>query len=437
MSTKSAVTALIFLLLVTTASADNRVYTIREAYDAALKSNETLQLAEENMLQVDSKVDQAWTFLYPRVTANAAYTQFNEILPPGGGAFIFQPLGQTNASLILTQPLYTGGRTLAGLRAAKTLRESSKSDFLSTKQAVMLSVAEAYFGVLKAQKLVEVSRSALMRMERHKKVTEREAFTRKSKMNVSALLRANTLVNQARFALVRAEDGLKITRQKLSLLTNLPDDLAVSEPTPLPAPQGILETMRETALRNRDDYASAQLNQQVAREAVTITRGSHYPQISAEGGVRYQDSHPETGLDATIYYAAIKLQVPIFEGGLMKAEVAEAKSKQRQAELSSFLLKRQIESDVHESYINYQTVDSVLETAKLQFADAQKNFETVEGLFSQGLVPSLSLIDAESALSLSEKEAVSAVWDRQLAILRLEKSMGLLGKISEGKNTGR
>ena len=266
MSTKSAVTALIFLLLVTTASADNRVYTIREAYDAALKSNETLQLAEENMLQVDSKVDQAWTFLYPRVTANAAYTQFNEILPPGGGAFIFQPLGQTNASLILTQPLYTGGRTLAALRAAKTLRESGKSDFLSTKQAVMLSVAEAYFGVLKAQKLVEVSRSALMRMERHKKVTEREAFTRKSKMNVSALLRANTLVNQARIALVRAEDGLKITRQKLSLLTNLPDDLAVSEPTPLPAPQGILETMRETALRNRDDYASAQLNQQFRHE---------------------------------------------------------------------------------------------------------------------------------------------------------------------------
>ncbi len=428
MSTKSVVTALTFLLLATTAFAESKQYTLQEAYDAALQSNETLKLAEENMIQVDSKVDQAWTSLYPRVTANASYTQFDDVLPPGGGSFIFQPLGQTNASLVLTQPLYTGGRTLAALRAAKTLRESGKSDFLSTKQVVILSVAEAYYAVLKAQKVVEVSKNSLERMERHKKVTEREAATRRSKANMSALLRANTLVNQSRITLLRAEDGLRIARQKLSLLTKLPENLAVSEPAPLPAPQGGLETMRETALRNRDDYMSAQLSQQVAQEAVTITKGSHYPQISAEGGVRYQESHPETGLDATTYYAAIKLQVPIFEGGLMKAEVAEAKSKQRQAELSYFLLRRQIESDVHESYINYQTVDSVLETAKLQLVDAKKNFETVEGLFSQGLMPSLSLIDAESALSLSEKEVVSAVWDRQLAILRLEKSLGLLGK---------
>ena len=265
-------------------------------------------------------------------------------------------------------------------------------------------------------------------MERHKKVTEREAKTRKSKMNVSALLRANTLVNQARIALVRAEDGLKIARQKLSLLTKLPEDLSVADPQLLTAPAGALETLRQTAVQNRADYESAKFNQQAAGEFVTITRGAHYPQMFAEGGVRYQDSQPQTGLDATTYYAGVRLQIPIFEGGLMKAEVAEAKSRQRQAELASALLKRIIESEVHEALTNLQTFDVVLETARLQVGDAKKNFDTVESLFSEGLVSSLSLIDAEQALSLSEKELVSATWDRQLAILRLERSLGLLGK---------
>jgi outer membrane protein len=336
--------------------------------------------------------------------------------------------------LVLTQPLYTGGRTLAALRVARTLHESSRSEFSATKQVVMLEVAEAYYAVLKAQKIVDVSKDSLERMERHKKVTEREAATRRTKTNLSALLRANTLVNQSRITLLRAEDGLKIAREKLSLLTKLPEDLSVAEPPSLIAPEGPVDTLRATAVKNRADYASAQLNQQAAREFVTITEGAHYPQLSAEGGVRYQDSHPETGLDATTYYAGLRLQIPIFEGGLMKAEVAEARSKQRQAELSSVLLKRQIESEVHEVYINYQTIDSVLKTAKLQFADAKKNFETVEGLFSQGLAPSLSLIDAESALSLAEKELVSATWDRQLAIVRLEKSLGLLGMTIEKTN---
>jgi len=415
-------------LRVATASAEERVYTLQEAYEAALTKGEAIKISEENAVQAESRVDQAWTYLYPRLTANGAYTRYNEVLPPGGNGFIFQPLDQTNASLVLMQPLYTGGRTLAALRAARTMRESSRNDLSAARQGVMLGVAETYYAVLKAQKLVEVSKGSLERMERHKKVTEREAATRRSKTNISALLRANTLVNQASIALVRAQDGLKIARQKLSLLTKLPEDLAVSEPASLAAPPGTLESMRETALKNRDDYASSQLNRQVAAEFVTITAGAHHPQVYAEGGMRYQDSSPATALDATTYYGGVRLQIPIFEGGLMKAEVAEARSRQRQAELSSDLLERQVESDVHEAYINYQTIGFVLETARLQFEDAKKNFDTVEGLFSEGLVPSLSLIDAEQALSFAEKELVSATWDNQVAILRLEKSMGLLGK---------
>jgi outer membrane protein len=145
--------------------------------------------------------------------------------------------------------------------------------------------------------------------------------------------------------------------------------------------------------------------------------------------VKYQDSSPETALDATTYYGGVRLQIPIFEGGLMKAEVGEARSKQRQAGLVSDLLRRQIESDVHEAFINYQTIESVLATARLQFEDAKKNFDTVEELFSEGLVPSLSLIDAEQALSFAEKELVSATWDRQVAIMRLEKAWGCWVKI--------
>ncbi len=430
MKLQSFMICLLLPSMVTTASAADKVYTIQDAYEAALKENETVKLSEESTLQAESRVDQAESYLYPRLFADGAYTRFNEVLPPTGGGFIFQPLDQMNASLVLTQPLYTGGRTLAALRAARTTREASRSDLSTTRQTIILSVAEAYYAVLKAQKLLEVSKNALVRMERHKQVTAREAATRRTKANISSLLRANTLVNQARITVVRAEDGLKIARQKLSLLTKLPEDLAVSEPMVLVVPEEKLDSMRETALKNRDDYASSQMNREVAKEFVTITAGAHYPQMFAEGGMTYQHSHPETGLDATVYYAGVRLQVPIFEGGLMKAEVAEARSKQRQAELSSALLKRQIESEVNEAYINYQTISSVFETARLQLEDARKNFDTVEGLFSEGLVSSLSLIDAEQALSLAENELVSATWDRQVAIVRIEKSLGLLGKKS-------
>ncbi len=418
----------ILVLLADGSSAAERVYSIQDAYQSALSTNETVKISEEGLVQAESRVDQAWTYLYPRVWGQAGYTRYNEVLPPGdNGGFIFQPLSQFQAALVLQQPLYTGGRTLAALRTAQTLRESSSQGVSSTRQTILLNVAEAYYGVLKAQKIVEKSRDSVERMERHKQVTEREAATRKTKANISSLLRARTLVSQARITLTRDENSLKIARQRLNFLTALPESAQLSEPPSEVEPAETFENLKKTALENRNDYAAAKLSEKVAEENITIVRGAHYPQFYAVGAYQYTSSHPETALDGSTWYGGLRLQIPIFEGGLMRAELSEARSKQRQSVLSLQQLERSIETDVYESYVNYQTVASVLDAATMQYQDAQSNFRAVESLFAQGLVSSLALIDAQQALFLSERELVNATYDQQVAILRLKKSVGTLG----------
>ncbi len=429
MKVRTLVMCLALALCVTaTAPAEEKIYTLGDAFRSALGTNETVRIAEENVLQSESRVDKAWSYIYPRLDAFTSYTRFNETLPSEGGPFLFQPLEQVQASLVLTQPLYTGGRTLAALRTAKRLEETSRSDLSVAKQDILLRVAEAYYGVLKAEKSIEISKNSLERMEHHKQVTEREAATRKTKANLSALLRANTLVSQARINLVRAQDGLKVAREKLALLTKLPQDAHIAEPRPPEQPADDLGKLKASALKDRDDYASSKLNQTVAQENVTIVRGAHYPQLYAVAGMQYQDSQPAIFTDATSYYGGLRLQIPLFEGGLMSAEVSEARSRVRQAELSTEFLRQSIESEVNEAYVNLQTVSFVRDTAKLQLEYAKSNFDAVEGLFAEGLVSSLSLIDAEQALSLAENEEMNATYDRQLAVLRLQKSIGTLGK---------
>jgi outer membrane protein len=428
LSIQALATVFFFLMSASPVLAEEKIFTIDDAYRAALGGNETVKIAEEGVSQAEYRVDQAGTFLYPRLNGRASYTAFDETLPPGGGPFIFQPHDSYQAALVLTQPLYTGGRTLAALRTAQKLRETSITSLSVARQDTMLRVAEAYYGVLRAQKAVDISKRSLERTERHKHVTEREAATRRTKANQSALLRANSLIAQARIALVRAQDGLKVARDKLSLLTKLPPDFHVVEPAQLEQPSERLENLQKMALSHRDDYTGSQVNKSIAEENVTIVQGGHYPQLSAEAGVQYQDSRPATALDATVYYAGLRLQVPIFEGGLMKAEVSEARSRARQAELASGLLRATIESEVHEAYVNLQTVASVLDTAKLQMDYAKRNFDAVDGLFTEGLLASLSLIDAEQALTFAERELMNAGYDREIAILRLKKSIGMLGK---------
>lgn len=411
-----------------TAFAEERVYTIQDACQSAIANNELMKIAEESRTQSDYRVDQAWTFLYPRVTAQGAFTKYNKALTGAGGSIVYQPEDQLRASVVLTQPLYTGGRTLAALRTAQKLQETSGLSVSLAKQDLLLSVSEAYYAVLKAQKAVDISKRSLERMERHLRITQQEAKTRKTKANQSALLRANSLVTQARIALVRSQDGLVVSRDKLNLLTKLPQDVLLAEPASLDVPHDDLEKLRKIALEQREDYTNARMNKSIAEENVTIVQGGHYPQLYAEAGAQYSESQPEMATDATVYYAGVRLTVPLFEGGLMKAEVAEAKSKVRQTELSETFLRKSIESGVQEAYVNYQTVASVLDTATLQMEYAKGNFDAVESLFSEGLLTSLSLIDAEQALTLAERELMNATYDREVALLRLKKAVGTLGK---------
>ncbi len=425
-------TAFLISIAMSTYAAD-AVYTLEDAYRAALGTNELIKIAEEGLLQSESRVDQAWTYLYPRIVAQSAYTVYNDTLPetlPAAGGAYFQPRDQFNAALILTQPLYTGGRTFAALRIAQRMKDASTSSLSVAKQDVLLKVSEAYYGVLKAQKAVIISQQSLKRMERSRKVTERVAATRRTKANNSALLRVNMLVSQARISLIRAQDGIRVAKDKLSLLTKMPSDTVLAEPRPPDQPTASLDDLTVLALKNRDDYIASNQNKSIAAEYVTVVKGAHYPQLYAEAGLKYQNSAPDTPMDATTYYGGLRLQIPIFEGGLMKAEVSEARSKVRQAELSTDFLRKSIGSDVLEAYTGLQTVSSVLETAKLQMEYARDNFAAVEGLYDEGLVSSLSLIDAEQGLSMAELELMHATYDQQLAILRLQKSTGTLGNES-------
>ncbi len=425
------ITTFLISIAMATYAAD-AVFTIEDAYQTALGTSELVKIAEESFLQSENRIDQAWTYLYPRIVAQSAFTVYNDTLPknvPAGGSY-FQPRDQFNAALILTQPLYTGGRTLAALRTAQKMKDAGASGLSVAKQDVLLKVSEAYYGVLKAQESVIINQQSLERMERSRKVTERVANTRRTKTNSSALLRVDMLVNQARINLLRAQDGVKVAKDKLGLFAKMPPDAVLVAPRPVDPPTTSLDELKAMALKNRDDYAASLQNKSIASEYVAIVKGAHYPQLYAQAGLQYQNSAPDTLMDATTYYGGLRLQIPIFEGGLMKAEVSEARSKVRQAELSSDFLRKSIESDVLEAYTGLRRVTTIVAAAKLQQGYANDNFTAVEGLYSEGLVSSLSLIDAEQGLSMAEMELMNATYDEQLFILRLKKSTGTLGKES-------
>ena len=59
----------IIVIPLTLARAEDKTFTIEDAYQSALGGNEAVKISEEGVLQSESRVDQAWTYVYPRLEA--------------------------------------------------------------------------------------------------------------------------------------------------------------------------------------------------------------------------------------------------------------------------------------------------------------------------------------------------------------------------------
>ncbi|HWR73171.1 MAG TPA: hypothetical protein VN604_08365, partial [Nitrospirota bacterium] len=66
----------------TTAFPQERLYTLEDAYASAFRSYESVKIAEEGVIRSEAVINQAWTYLYPRLNGDAGYTRYNEALPP-------------------------------------------------------------------------------------------------------------------------------------------------------------------------------------------------------------------------------------------------------------------------------------------------------------------------------------------------------------------
>ena len=81
--------------------------------------------------------------------------------------------------------------------------------------------------------------------------------------------------------------------------------------------------------------------------------------------------------------------------------------------------------EVKNALRDLMTVDSVLENLKDQLAYAQENFILVEKQFTFGLATNIDALDANSLLHQAQKQLTNTQYDRDLAVLKLQKTVGI------------
>jgi outer membrane protein len=227
--------------------------------------------------------------------------------------------------------------------------------------------------------------------------------------------------------LIKATGTLKDSKTALKRIVGIADDLIVEEPEHIDIAPSDVEGFIKTALDHRKDYIEAGLDEDIAREAVRYAYGGFLPTVKLEGIYSIKAQNPETTFfQEDTAYATLSLSYPLFEGGLRMAEVSEAQSKLRGAELARLKLKRDIEVEINQAFNNIEAFSAALNSYKKQLQFAEEDYNMVFEQFKYGIATTVDVIDSDASLISAQRSMMNANFDLSLAVIELKYLSGTL-----------
>ena len=403
-----------------------REYALRDVYREALKNSEKIKMARENLYVAQVGKDKAWAVLIPKITAFGTYNHFSEskyVYTPD--PVLIQPDESGNWGVRADESFSVSVRELNVLEIAGQTITKNEYDLDATKSDFVLAVASAYYDVMKAKKALDIAADNMERLTQYRNSVEKRVKV--GNLTKTSLLRAEGELSGARSDYLKATNFLKFFRTVLVRITGIEDDFRLKETSPPVEDNKSLENLRNIAFDSRSDLKSYDMQTKMAEEQVKYAVGAFWPYLNLFAIYQGANQNPTSStLNRESILAGVTLNFPFFEGGLRIAELNEAKAKSRQAKLAYDDYKKNVDIELQGAYLDLQTQKGILKFLEDQLIFARDNYNAVLKQFENGLAVSLDVMDANSLLLSSEKNVVEALYNYQLAYLKIKRSNGTL-----------
>ncbi|MGH7030152.1 MAG: TolC family outer membrane protein, partial [Stellaceae bacterium] len=230
---------------------------------------------------------------------------------------------QNNVNLQVTQPVYSGGRTVAQTRQATNTVQSTRAQTLAVETSVFQAVAMAYLDVVRDQALVEVDRNNVQVLSKQLEATQ-DRF-RVGEVTRTDVAQAESSLAQAQGTLTAAEGTLAQSRAEyVRAVGRQPGRLLLPRARPtLPATREEAQTL---AANDNFSVISANFAELAARDNIDVVRGQLLPQISLVGTLSRLVAPSITLSGSREEEAAVMAQMtmPLYQGGAIYSQTRQA-----------------------------------------------------------------------------------------------------------------
>jgi outer membrane protein len=376
----------------------------------------------------------------PLVNLSGGYTRYSNVdefaltLPGLGTRTIFPNIPNAyglhaGASL----PLYTGGRIESAIAAAGQQREAAIQDRSGALNDLLLETQAAYWGLVTARESARVLAEAETAFEAHLKDAKNRFDVGVAASN--EVLAVQVERDRAELARLQAENSAAVVNENLIRLVGLPPGSRVDPAEPLSAPPSSptdAETLVTAALAVRPEILALQARAKAARASVEIQRSINRPQASLSLGYDYADPNPRIlppqDEFRSSWSAGVAVAVRLFDGGRGAAAVAQAAAQADALDRQVEDLKARLRLEVTSRLLDLSSARDALVVAARNLDAAKENVRVARDRYTEGVVPSTELLDAETALLRAGLDQTSASTQVRIGLANVDRAVGRSGK---------
>ncbi len=410
--------------------------TLEDALAMADEKNRDIEKAREYQRWVQAKYVEERAAAFPHLRLGGSYgrqsDKSQEDFFRGGEAggleaFFTADRDVSDVDVSLRQALFTWGQVGAAIRGAKFGIESADFDLRHARQSARRDVSVAFYDVLLAREVADITRDTVAQREKHL-----EEARRKHALGTATdydVLAAEVALANSRPEAIRAANLVTTARERLRFLlaeTQREIDVTGELETPL-APYPDYEEATRSGLENRADLASLVKRRQVLEELVKIRGADDRPRLDLQASYALRD-YDIAGYTSSgpAWGAGVYLSFPFFDGLATRGRVAQARSDVATAQIEEARLRDAIALSVRVAVDAVREAGEIVKALAGTVTEAERLLFMAEKGYELGVKTNLEVDDAQLNVRSARGSLAVAQRDYLAAQVMLEWVKGTL-----------
>jgi outer membrane protein TolC len=388
----------------------------------------TVKVAEEAILNADSRISLAKTGYNPEVDMTASFANLGPVTKltlPSFGTFQLYPGNNYSASVNVKQLVYDFGRTRQNVEMENEGKAIGEQSLEQVKQKLSLYTINSYYTLVFLQAAIKIKDEQISALDEHLQYVQKVLAT-------GSATEYQVLTTKVRISSVESQKVdliAALTAQQAALNSLMGNDQYVKpvvrneiavEPPVVPS-----DSIVTYAFHNRDEVLINEKRASLAEMRFGMIKLQNKPLLSlqASGGAK-NGYIPYLNRLTPNYVVGLGFRVPIFDGMKTKYNLAQAQSAITSLSYESEFTKRSISNEVFESQALMIAASKKVSQSELQLEQAKKAYSLAQTSFKAGMITNLDLLDANTSVSESSLMVLKSKIDYATSVYKLKAALG-------------